>query len=80
MENYIEITKIVKERVPLLRKPRPEELNMIKNGSMFDISEKLIDWDKSETIEEDYSYGGLKVQFEDKLLYNKLQNRYFGMD
>jgi hypothetical protein len=68
MENYIEITKVVKERVPLTRKPTADELAMIKNDEMFN-TETLIDWDKSEVIEEDYSYGRLDVQFENKQLY-----------
>lgn len=69
MENYIEITKMVTERVPLTRKPTPEELEMIKNDEIFDITEPLIDWDNADIIDEDYSYGSLKVQFENKQLY-----------
>lgn len=70
MENLIKIRRIVETEVPLLRKPTDEELSMIKNDEMFDI-DGLFDWDKEETIDEDYSYCQIKVQFDGKEILNK---------
>lgn len=70
MENLIKIRRIVETKVPLLRKPTDEELSMIKNDEMFDIDD-LFDWDKEETIDEDYSYCQIKVQFDGKEILNK---------
>ena len=70
MENYIEITKVVKERVPLLRDVSLYELKKIKNDEMFDIY-GLIDWDNAEVIKEDYSYGGIRVVEHGKTVYNR---------
>lgn len=70
MENLIKIRRIVETEVPLLRKPTDEELKMIKNDEMFDI-DGLFDWDKEKTIDEDYSYCQIKVQFDGKEILNK---------
>lgn len=71
MDSYIEITKVVKERVPILREATYDEIKQIKNDEMFD-TEKLIDWDNAETVEEDYSFGGIRLVLNGKAIYQKI--------
>jgi hypothetical protein len=68
--NKIKIRRVIETEVPLLRKPTDEELLMIKNNEMFDIDD-LFDWSKEETIDEDYSYCQIKVQYDGKEIFNK---------
>lgn len=70
MGNLIKIRRVVETEVPLLRKPTDEELKMIRNDEMFGI-DGLFDWDKEETIEEDYSYCQIKVEYEGKEILKK---------
>lgn len=70
MGNIIRIRRVVETEVPLLRKPTDKELKMIKNDEMFNI-DGLFDWDKEETIEEDYSYCQIKVKYDGKEILKK---------
>ncbi len=71
MANTIKIRRVVETEVPLLRKPTNDELLMIKNDEIFDIDEGLFDWDNEETIDEDYSYCGIKVNYDGKEIYQR---------
>jgi len=72
---YMTYTKLVKAEVPLLRKPTPEELKMIKDGNMFDIDD-LFDWDKDEILNEDHSDSEIEVIWNDKYILLTLGVEY----
>lgn len=68
--NTIRVNRLVISEFELLRKPTEEELLMIANNEMFDI-EGLIDWDKEDVIEEDYSDCKEKITYDNKTLYER---------
>ena len=68
--NTIRVNRQVTSDFELLRKPTNEELLMIANNEMFDI-EGLIDWDKEDVIEEDYSDCKEIVTYDNKKLYER---------
>ena len=73
MNNTIRIRRIVETKIPLLRKPTFEELQMIERDEMFDIeATDLFDFNKEETIDEDYSYSNIKVVYDGKTMLNRV--------
>lgn len=70
-EHSLEISKVVWERVALKRIPTSEELESIKQREYFDLPGDLIEWNESEVIEEDYSYGMIKITLNDEIVFEK---------
>ena len=66
MKNYIDITRQVTTRTPLKREPTKVELRQIMNDELFDIPDDIIDWDKEETTDEDYSYAKISVVYNER--------------
>ena len=70
-EHSLEISKVVWERVTLKRTPTSEELEQLKQREYFDLPSDLIEWNESEVIEEDYSYGMIKITLNDEIVFEK---------
>ena len=75
IENSLEISKLVWEKVTFNRIPTEEELNLIKDGDYFDLPDDLLDWDKAETIGEDYSFGQITITLNDRKVFDKKKER-----
>lgn len=56
MENYLKIRKIVDIEVPLSRALTQEEIELVKEESIFELPDGVVDWDKEDVTDEDYSY------------------------
>lgn len=70
-EHSLEISKVVWERVTLKRIPTSEELEQLKQREYFDLPSDLIDWNESEVIEEDYSFGMIKITLNDEIVFER---------
>lgn len=70
-EHSLEISKVVWEKVALKRIPTSEELELIKEREYFDLPDGLIDWNESEVIEEDYSFGMIKITLNDEIVFER---------
>ena len=76
-EHSLEISKVVWERY-IEKNTNIRRIGQLKQREYFDLPSDLIEWNESEVIEEDYSYGMIKIILNDEIVSKREVSMDYG--